>query len=85
VKNYIGCKIVAAEPMTAGEFEKKFNKKVSDEEQLGYLVVYPPIGDSAGLYTSWCPKSVFEKCNREVDAAEEELMGDVEKGYTWKD
>jgi hypothetical protein len=63
MQKYIGVKIVEAEAMTAGEFNKIKpdgnckDRIVTDE---GYMVKYPQ-GDG---YVSWCPKDVFESSNR---------------------
>ena len=64
MKNYIGVKIVKAEPMTKGEFEKMrgaVSSMLEDDTTPGYMVKYPD------GYLSWSPKSVFEKAYRELD------------------
>ena len=53
MKQYIGTKMVMAEP--ALEPEIKFNRR------QGYKVVYPPDG-----YESWSPRDVFENAYRET-------------------
>lgn len=73
-KKYIGCKIIAAEPMNEDVFLKEV-KGVSDEELknretqgAGYKVVYPD------GYVSWSPKNVFEEAYREVSMKEYMLL-----------
>ena len=64
MKNYIGVKIVKAEPMTKGEFEKMrgaVSSRLEVDTTPGYMVKYPD------GYLSWSPKSVFEKAYRELD------------------
>lgn len=64
MKNYIGVKIVKAEPMTKGEFEKMrgaVSSMLEVDTTPGYMVKYPD------GYLSWSPKSVFEKAYRELD------------------
>ena len=64
MQNYIGVKLVGAEPMTRGDYNTKrvrtapADKNPADE---GYCVCYPD------GYTSWCPKEQFEKANRKTD------------------
>ena len=58
MKNYIGVKLIKAEPMTDVEFEsKKKGWPISfvRKPKPGYKVVYPD------GYESWSPKEVFEK------------------------
>lgn len=55
MKNYIGVKIVKAEP------EDRDGKP-------GYKVKYPD------GYTSWCPKSEFEKAYRALDSKDMSLI-----------
>ena len=63
MQNYIGVKLIMAEPMTnAQAYEKKTGEKSNIEkypEQEGYRVVYQPDG-----YASWSPKDVFEEAYR---------------------
>lgn len=63
MKNYIGVKIVKAELMTKGEFEKRkgavspiLEKNFTD----GYMVRYKD------GYESWSPKEQFEEAYREL-------------------
>ena len=61
-QKYIGVKIVEADPMKAGEFNKMKpdgNCQTRNPEDEGYCVYYPQ-GDG---YVSWCPKDVFEEFN----------------------
>ncbi len=67
MKNFIGTKLLKAEPMTHGEYSiKKFGKPTDSEfskenvNSEGYLVEY------ADGYISWSPKEVFEKAYMEV-------------------
>lgn len=56
---YLGVKLVQATPMTAKEFEEKYNRTTSyTAGSSGYLVVYPD------GYESWSPRSVFEEAYR---------------------
>lgn len=68
MKNYIGVKIVKAEPATKAEFltSVKESRQISEgsDAEEGYIVVYPD------GYTSWSPKEVFEKAYRELDCKE---------------
>ena len=64
MQNYIGVKIVKAEPMTKGEFEKMkgaVSPLLEKDDTVGYLVKYPD------GYLSWSPKETFEKAYRELD------------------
>ena len=64
MKKYIGTKLVEAEPMTRGEFNKLkgwANLPGDDPEQPGYQVRY------ADNYVSWSPKEVFESAYLQVD------------------
>ena len=64
MQNYIGVKIVKAEPMTKGEFEKMkgaVSRLLEKDDTVGYLVKYPD------GYVSWSPKDVFEKAYRVLD------------------
>ena len=72
MKQYIGTKIVQAEPARRFWFEKGETLVVPDSEELpkkvvdasvcdiGYMVVYPD------GYKSWSPKDVFEAAYRET-------------------
>ena len=57
MQNYIGVKIVKAEPMTKGTAFPLLEK----DDTAGYLVKYPD------GYVSWSPKDVFEKAYRVLD------------------
>lgn len=73
MKQYIGTKIVQAEPANRFWFGNGETLVVPDSEDTpnrvreatagenGYKVVYPPDG-----YESWCPKDVFEASYRET-------------------
>lgn len=64
MQNYIGVKIVKAEPMAKGEFEKMkgaVSPLLEKDDTAGYLVKYPD------GYVSWSPKDVFEKAYRVLD------------------
>lgn len=79
MKTYIGCKIINAELANLAEFKKlKYNDKAiineGDETTIGYIVVYPPIGDETERYTSWSPKKVFELAYRELHPSEIDLI-----------
>lgn len=61
MKKYIGVKMIDAEPMNLGEYNKFRGWEIpSDEipEKEGYRVVYPD------GYVSWSPKEVFEEAYR---------------------
>ena len=75
MKNYIGVKIVKAEPGTIAEAQAMKNKcPVEVQERIfkqsgtvnqdGYIVKYPD------GYISWSPKDVFEKAYRPLDCEE---------------
>lgn len=67
MKNYIGVKIVKAEPMTKGEFEKRkgaVSPLLEKDSTEGYMVKYPD------GYVSWSPKDVFETAYRPLDCEE---------------
>ena len=73
MKQYIGTKIIHAEPARRYWFEGDEKLVVPDSEEnperikqataceSGYKVVYPPDG-----YESWSPKAVFEEAYRET-------------------
>ena len=83
MKNYVGCKIIKAEPTTYGEYKgiknrlgKSVEATIPDETE-GYIVVYPPLGQDKGKpYISWCPKGVFEVAYRPIDNSELYLMAE---------
>lgn len=65
MKQYIGTKIIQAEPMTRGAYNKYRGWTIPADESPyddGYLVRYPD------GYESWSPKDVFEAAYRETDA-----------------
>ena len=74
MKQYIGTKIIKAEPANRFWFENGETLVVPDSEdapnrvreatagEKGYKVVYPPDG-----YESWSPKDVFEAAYRATD------------------
>jgi hypothetical protein len=74
VKKYIGCKIIAAEPMSEHEFLRtvkgKTDEELSKQETLGdgYKVIYPD------NYVSWSPKKVFEDAYREISMQEMSII-----------
>ncbi len=58
MKDYIGVKVVAAEPMSRGAYNEYRGWKIpSDEnpEDEGYHIRYPD------GYESWCPKKQVER------------------------
>ena len=63
MENYIGVKIVKAEPMSKGEFNRRKGavSSLEQSEEEGYIVKYPD------GYVSWSPKDVFEKAYRKLD------------------
>jgi len=64
MEKYIGVKIVHAEPITRGDYNKFKGWTIPKNENPnddGYLVKY---NDD---YISWCPKAEFEKANRRTD------------------
>lgn len=62
MKEYIGIKIIKAEPMTVDEFNKEIRPlKYSGEDQRGYKVVYKD------GYVRWSPKDVFEESYKPLD------------------
>jgi hypothetical protein len=63
MKEYIGVKLVQAEPMTRGKYNQYRGWTIPKNENPvdeGYLVKYPD------GYESWCPKKQFEEANRET-------------------
>ena len=62
MKQYIGTKIIQAEPMNRGEYNNYRGWQIPNNENPedeGYLVKYED------GYESWSPKEVFEKAYRE--------------------
>lgn len=78
-KTYIGTKVVHAEPMTRGEYNKVRGWEVPANENpndLGYLVQYAD-GQETNVpgytgYVSWSPRDVFERSYREVGQSQKE-------------
>lgn len=64
MEQYIGTKIVRAEPMSRGEYNKRRNWPITGEDlaKEGYLVCYQPDG-----YESWSPKETFEAAYRRTN------------------
>lgn len=61
---YIGVKLVHAQPMTLGDYNTFRGWKIPADEDpgtQGYLVIYPD------GYKSWCPKEQFEAANRPAE------------------
>lgn len=66
MKTYIGTKIIDAEPMTRGEYNKYRGWQIPDDENPedeGYRVQYPD------GYVSWSPKEAFEASYHEIGDA----------------
>ena len=64
MKKYIGCKLIEAEPMTRGDYNKYRGRNITEDEnpeEKGYLVRYPD------GYLSWSPGTIFDKAYLEVD------------------
>jgi len=64
VDKYIGVKIIHAEPMTRGDYNKFKGWTIPQDEDPndeGYLVKYKD------GYISWSPKGIFEDSNRKTD------------------
>lgn len=64
MKDYIGVKVVAAEPMSRGEYNEYRGWEIpSDEnpEDEGYHIRY------TDGYESWCPKKQFDEAYRKCD------------------
>jgi hypothetical protein len=72
MKNYIGTKIIKAEPMNLFDFTRNIKKEFisSDEHENkeGYMVIYD------NDYQSWSPKEVFESAYREITEKEMNLI-----------
>lgn len=61
MEKYLGVKVVEAETMDLGDYNKYRGWQIPDNEDPttgGYLVKYPD------GYESWCPKKQFEEANR---------------------
>lgn len=80
MNNYIGVKIIKAEPKTYGEYRKiKYGSKSDftpsiEDNAPGYLVIYP--NPTPPNHMSWSPKEVFEMAYREIIDFEVNLMND---------
>lgn len=64
MKKYIGVKLIEAEPMNLGNYNKKRGWAIPDDEnplREGYLVKY------SDDYISWSPKEIFEEAYRTTD------------------
>jgi len=64
MEKYLGVKIIKAEPINLGDYNKLRGWKIpenEDPEKEGYLVVYPD------GYMSWSPKEVFEEAYRRIN------------------
>lgn len=59
-KEYIGVKLLKAQPMTRGDYNKKRGLEDENLKDEGYIVQY------ADGYISWSPKETFEKSYTEV-------------------
>lgn len=63
MKNYMGVKLLKAEPMKLGIYNEYRGWRMpadEDPERPGYVVIYPD------GYTSWSPKEIFEGAYLEV-------------------
>ena len=79
MKTYIGTKVIDAEPMTRGEYNKYRGWQIPADENPddeGYRVVYPD------GYVSWSPKSVFEEAYREIGDRKQLEMDLLTSKYT---
>lgn len=64
MKDYIGVKVVAAEPMSRGEYNEYRGWKIpsnENPEDEGYHIRYPD------GYESWCPKKQFDEAYRKCN------------------
>lgn len=59
--DYIGVKIIKAEPMNLIAAEELLQRKIKKGNEEGYLVEYED------GYKSWSPKDIFEKAYRKID------------------
>lgn len=79
MKQYIGTKVIMAEPMTMTEAQKVLGRELKPAtiEEDGYLVEYKD------GYKSWSPKSVFEEAYKPyetfLDRMKVELEGELDK------
>jgi hypothetical protein len=63
MKKYLGVKLIEAEPMNLGDYNKFRGWTIPENEdplKEGYRVVYPD------GYVSWSPKDIFEKAYMQV-------------------
>jgi len=72
MQQFIGVKVVKAQPFSRKEFESYRGLPTSDEpDQPGYLVEYQnggkPNDNRHEGYISWSPKSVFDQAYRQTD------------------
>lgn len=76
---YIGVKIVDAEPMNIGDYNKFRGWTIPENENPiteGYLVKYKD------GYVSWCPKKQFEEANRPINELTfGQALEALKKGY----
>lgn len=71
MKTFIGTKILRAEPMDLGAYNRFRSWDIpanEDPSRPGYRVEYPD------GYVSWSPKEVFESAYREVTAEERDIV-----------
>jgi hypothetical protein len=61
MKQYIGTKIISAEPVNLIDAESRLGRKIKPGNEPGYLVEYED------GYVSWSPKDVFVKAYRPTD------------------
>jgi len=64
MENYIGTKLVKAEPMNLGTYNEMKDREIPKDEKpntQGYIVVY------SDNYTSWSPKDVFDEAYRQLE------------------
>lgn len=74
MQTYIGTKIIKAEPMNLGNYNKHRGWTIPPDEdpsREGYLVEYPD------GYKSWSPKEVFDVAYREITDGERVLLSGV--------
>lgn len=80
MERFIGTKIVHAEPMTRGEYNKFRGWSIPADENpadAGYKIIYPD------GYVSWSPEDIFDEAYRQCDAMPFGLAIEaVKKGYT---
>lgn len=76
MKNYLGTKIIKAEPMTNVDFYNIIKEQPNDPDMdaiEGYHVVYPNPGGET--YDSWSPKRVFDTAYRQITMDELCFLG----------